>query len=149
VVNLAARRPGLDRLYACIERLQNGRVHAPDLVWYLADDDAPCEVAVIVAGPAGGKDVDDDRRARPDRALTTEVRHRAFRRAGDDHVRAHEAPLTQEQRRARIQALGGEKAVVEPQNPLPDVRLGELAHHLNHRNFGGALRRFDEPGFIG
>src|ERR1700716_2812998 len=37
----------------------------------------------------------------------------------------------------------------EPQDPLPDVSLGELAHHFDDRGFGGALRRLDETSLFG
>src|SRR5258706_3785629 len=59
VVNFAARGPGSNRLDPRIERLEDRGVHAPDLVRDIAHDERSGEIAVIVSGPAGGKDVDD------------------------------------------------------------------------------------------
>ena len=59
----------------------------------LAHDDGSGEVAVIVAAAPRWKDVDDHRRSRSNRPLAAKMRHRTFRRTGDDHVRAAEPHL--------------------------------------------------------
>src|SRR4029077_2935107 len=82
LVDVSAGRSGCDRLDPGVQRLQGRGMHAPDLVWNLAHHNRSGEVAVIVTGPARGKDVDDDRRIRAYRALASVVRHRALRRAG-------------------------------------------------------------------
>src|ERR1700682_5572292 len=99
-------------------------MHSSDLVRNLAHHDGSREVAVIVSCPVGGKEGDDDRSAGPNRALTAEVRHRTLGGAGDDHVRAGEALLAEEKRRASIEALRSERTFIEPQDPVSDVRLG-------------------------
>src|SRR5439155_8204020 len=67
VMRLLSRHAGGDRLDSGIERLQDGGVHAFDVVAYLSNDNGASEVTVEVGLPARGKDVDDHRRVGLDR----------------------------------------------------------------------------------
>src|SRR6266581_4851491 len=71
------------------------RNHARVLDSHAAEAHRPRQVAVVVAGAARWKDVDDHRRAGADLAFATVVRHGVVGRPGDDHVGARKPELCQ------------------------------------------------------
>src|SRR6202521_1455809 len=97
VMDISAGDPRADRFDAGVERLKSGGVHASDLVWDLSHDHRAGEVSVVMACAGRREDVDDDRRSGSYRPLSTKVRHGAFGRACDDHLRAGESHFTKQQ----------------------------------------------------
>src|SRR5713101_2287901 len=95
VMDIVGRHARLYRFDRDVQRLQSRGVHPSHLFRYLADDYSPRQVAVVVAGAAGWKDVDDHRRARAYLALAAVVRHGVVGRSGDDHVGTRKAELRQ------------------------------------------------------